>query len=234
MSNWAAGRNLDAVLADLRAAAEELVRTKPPGELPPVRPQSCSAEEIHLREKQLGRAIPAPIKKLYSTVDGIDWHFEPIQSGVTTFLHALSVAQWVDPEDEYELIELENGAEIWKRDDYFRIAQSTWGDSIVYCENPPGHVPGSMLLLDAQRNNRLPCSFNSGQCTPIVVLADSLQEWLARWMVCGFEEYGQGWVPAWELSQDVGRAFLEDHIRLNPTVVWAREELLKFGDAGSQ
>ena len=53
-------------------------------------------------------------------------------------------------------------------------------------------------------------------------------------MACGFEEYGQVRVPAWELSQDVGRAFLEDHIRLNPTVVWAKVELSKFGEAGSK
>lgn len=234
MSNWAAGRNLDAVLADLRTAAEVLVRTKLPGELPPVRPQSCSAEEIRLREKQLGREIPAPIKKLYSVVDGIQWHSEPIQSGITTILRALSVAQWVDPEDECELIDLDNGAEIWKRDDYFRFAQTTWGCSIVYCENPPGHVPGSIILLDALAANKISCPFNDGYYTPIVFLADSLQEWLARWMACGFEEYGQAVVPAWELSQDVGRAILEDHIRLNPTVVWAKEELSKFGEAGSK
>lgn len=170
MSAWR-GRELDDVLAELKLKATDHMRSKPPGLLPVLRPEGNSEDEIAEHEKRLGRPIPEPIRKLYSAVDGIDHTDEELHSkSGMTFLLSLAASHWVDPDDHSILYEEPS----WKRDDYFSIGKSLYEDMVVFCEHPPGHHPGSIVMIDDQCANQLITEDDPKKYTPIVFLADNL------------------------------------------------------------
>lgn len=59
----------------------------------------------------------------------------------------------------------------------------------------------------------------------IIVLGDTLADWLSRWMAFEFVEYAYVSGDLDELPVDAQRAFLMDHVRINPRLKWARERL---------
>jgi hypothetical protein len=52
----------------------------------------------------------------------------------------------------------------------------------------------------------------------IVVLADSLAQWIARWAACGLQEYGYGSGPPGVLTPALLDMVQADHVRLNPGI----------------
>lgn len=218
------GRPLDQTLTVLRSALTELWKRKPPGVLLPAVLQGASAEEIEVHEKVIGRPIPDPVHRLYQTVGGIQ-HYgkEQIQTG-PTFLRMLQGANWLDPSDHCELLDLPSR---WARTDYFAFAQSVAGDTIVHCENPPRGEKGSVILLDHECSNQVMADWQPRWYTPIVYLADSLSDWLSRWVYCGFDELAVSFRN--DLPSEIERLYLLDHLRLNPGLEWAEKRLRVLG-----
>jgi len=217
---------LEQTLTALTAALVNLWEHKPAGSLLPAIPGGRGDEEIDARERAIGRPIPQDIRQLYRAVDGIEWHGEPILTG-GTFLIMLDGAGWLDPDDHSELIDLPTQ---WKRTDYFHFAQSVAGDCIVCCERPPRGKPGSVILIDHECANRAMADWRPRWYTPIVYLADSLSDWLARWVCLGFDDLAVS--SRQDHTPELERVYLLDHLRLNPGLEWA-EKRLKELDIGN-
>lgn len=226
MASWH-GAELGSILVCLQQEAPRLADEHAPSGFPPFFVGGSTEEEVRAAEAEHGRPVPGPVRQLNRAIRGLtpdDWCRKARDSA--TLIKSLAVTYWPHP------LDVDDADERWNRNDYFVFAQTTDGDEIVYCEHPPEHRPGSIILLDHDRCNMIPAESDLDCVTQVVFLADSLAEWLARWMACGFIE------PATTgeeelVPRDVYIDFLADHIRLNPRVVWARERLSELTQSGS-
>ncbi len=236
VTKWEQPIELDEVLRLLKSDAEAMAARGKASV--PILPDGHTEEEIDAREsafteprgsisrlgipefdadidrRQLDRPIPAPIRRLYRTVGGTEGHYNDIR------LLTLSSCDWADTDDLAVLFRVREGSTHpgWRTADFFRIADSVhMGDMIAYCCDPPRGRPGAIVLVEEQFRNHF--------CDPVVVLGDSLAQWLDRWRSCGYQEFACYPGGAWDISAELERSYLEDHLRLNPDGSWARERL---------
>ncbi len=218
---------------NLESAIESLVKDAPliaaacdDDQLPPFKSEKNTEQVIEDHGIRLGRPIPSPVREVFLKLTGLSsGEIRGTHTLTSIFLKSVSDSDWVDPYNESGVESLDPA---WIRDDYYIFAQTRYGDNIAHCTCPPNLRPGSIILFDSECSNELPNLYSTEDCwTPIVILADSLAEWLARWKACGYEELAFPGI-AKEGPPAVLRDFLEDHIRLNPAVVWAKEQLAEL------
>jgi hypothetical protein len=222
MASWH-GADLSDILSQMRVDAERLAVEFAAPQYPPFFPGRTSEQALRAAEKDHGRSIPDPVRQLYGTIHGLtfdDWKLR--ERATRNLIVAISETYWPHP------LDVDDCDERWNRDDYFVFAQTTWGDEIVYCERPHERPPGSIIMLDHEKVNNNPSESYPEWLTQVVFLADSLAEWLARWRACGYVELAMTGQND-RVAPDILKDFLEDHIRLNPRVVWAREKLKQLG-----
>ncbi len=221
MSNWR-GRDLDEVLDELVQRASAFIDANTSGGLPPLRLEGNSERDLAAHENRIRRNMPEPVRRLYERADGVIGYSRDRHRMTGSFLKSLVETNWVDCDNYVDLEDLDKD---WKRDDYFEFSQSIWADPIFYCENPPGHPPGSIIIVDRQLANRVKSPTMPGQRTPIVFIADSLSDWLARWMALGFQEITSYLGDLKNMAPALRREFLLEHQRLNPSIDWIQERL---------
>lgn len=210
---WPRGTSIDEALAYVAERADAIVAARGPDALPFRRPgNDAAAVETHAA--QLDRDLPAEVTAMLQAVRGLESVAQVDACGRHVWPAELHEVQWIDPNDQMALEWLEGEHAVWQRCGYLRIAHGMFGDEIAWCADPPhGRPPGSIVTLDHEGlgpddDPLLPCT--------IVVLADSLADWLVRWTALEFEEYGYLLGAVEKLSEEERRAFLEDHRRLNP------------------
>ncbi len=217
----------------LEDAIQDLVKDAPliaaacdSDQLPPFKSEKNTEQVLEDHEIRLGRPIPTPVREVFLKLTGVSSELRWMRTLTSTILQTVADSDWVDIYNEFDV---ENSDSPWIRDDYYNFAQTTDGVGITYCASPPNLRPGSIIMFDSECDNELLDLYSKEDCyTPIVILADSLAEWLVRWKACGYEELAFPGI-AKEGPPAVLRDFLEDHIRLNPTVVWAKEQLAELG-----
>lgn len=219
MASWH-GADLRGVLEDLRREAKRLEKEWPAEGFPPFFPGAHSNQELDDAQAKCGQEIPPPVRALLRSVRGISsdaWSGSNCQKSLF-LIQSPHSESWSCPGD------FEDPDPRWEGVRHFCFAQSVFGDSIVYCWNPPDRTPGSIILEDHEMSNLMPSAIDD-LCTPTVFLADNLAEWLARWMACGYFEYALFHGGSWDVSSEVEKDVLEDHLRLNPRVEWVRPRL---------
>ena len=226
MTPWENHIDLEDVLNHIAVIGREKMAGREPGMLPSLQPRGNTVEEIDEHAKRIGRPIPEEIRQLYSVVDGIIPSPDPVQTD--TFLLALEESQWVDPDKNFEFEQIEACDPEWADVDFYGFAATRAGDWIVWCDEGATDQPGTVVLLDHECANDIPSPVDPREPTPIVILGNTLSQWLRRWCDCGFEEHSIYWARYWEGSKELLRNYLEDHIRLNPGVKWAKEHLARL------
>lgn len=217
MASWH-GADLNGVLNELREEAERLRTQCPAGISPPFYPGGHIEEQIAHEETRHRRPVPSEIWKLYSVVQGLP-HHEEGKEPPSTFILPPSDTGWPHPNDRDE-IDPE-----WQKQNLFCFARTHALDHIAYCTDPGHRYDGFIVLIESECQNKLPSRVRDNWYTPIVFLADTLAEWLARWMALEYTEFATVIPGKWPVGRSLERDFLEDHIRLNPGVEWAKRRL---------
>lgn len=211
------GVTLDEALTELLAALEQRIRDDGPL---PCAPPGRSREEIRAREAELGREIPADVMQLYETVDGFR------VTDADFWIWPLERIHWLDYEgtdcNDSILKFLHKSNSGWKDAEYFAFGQGIFGDQLTFCVNPPRSDDSLVAVLDYEEQGP---DDNPEQPGVIVVLADTLAEWIARFVVFDLVEYGYHTGGVDELQPDKRLAFISDHLRLNPGARWLEERL---------
>jgi hypothetical protein len=218
MASWN-DSDLEDVLAQLQSKAFEL-RSAAGMRPTPVTTPGSSEQDIYDHGTRLDQSIPEQIRKLYHEIGGMVPCPDPTLPSV--FVTSLEASEWLDPTDHFELVGMQQE---WTTGQFYQFAQTIDGDCILYCTAQPDRTPGSIILLDHECSNQLPDPRNPTLLTPIVYLADTLAEWLARWMACDFSEYAAFRGDISKCGPELRREFLLDHLRLNPGAKWATDML---------
>lgn len=226
MTPWENDFDLEDVLKHIAIVGREKMVGREPGILPSLKPRGNTVDEIDEHARRLGRPIPDEIRQLYSMVDGIHTTGDPVQTD--TFLVALEESRWLDPDEEVELTHLDTVEPGWVDVGFYAFAGTLPGDWIVWCDEGAGDKSGTVVLLDHEWESDIPSPVDARRSTPIVIVGNTLSQWLRRWCDCGFEEHSIYCARYWEGSKELLRNYLEDHIRLNPRVKWAKEDLAQL------
>ena len=195
--------------------AFDLVRnesTKYEAEELPFRLGGYSQTDLTQHAAKLKTAIPDDVVEMYRLIRGVTDPFGPCLRCVT--LLDLPATHWIDPREDPILREIEDEFPGWFDAKYFAIGQTEFGDTLAYCSNPPIGHHGAVLMLDHERQGP---EGSKTQPSIIVVYADSLAQWLARWATLGFEEFGYI-LEIKGLQSPLRERFAQDHERLNPGV----------------
>ncbi|MFO0863465.1 MAG: hypothetical protein U0744_02185 [Gemmataceae bacterium] len=117
---------------------------------------------------------------------------------------------WVGPNEDCWL-------EGWNEARLLVIGYTEFGDWLLWCEGLSGRRDGTIALTD-----------HEGELNPIV-LGDSLAQWLGRYRQYDFIEYAIAEGSLDDVGPTKAKAFLSDHVRLNPPCKWAKEKLGRIG-----
>lgn len=212
MSEWTTVTDLDAAFDQLVTAGRRCRATL--GEAP-FTLSGSSESQIVRHAATLSRPMPPELVRLYERVGGCTFATAPIDD-CNVFLLPLEETRWiVNSEDALLKWHLPAGYPEWFGARYFEFGRGIFGDMLVYCADPPGRTPGSIIMIDHDFRGPENCA---QQPEIIVFLADSLSQWIARWVTCGLEEYGYASGSPTELPPDLRAMLQADHVRLNPGV----------------
>lgn len=192
METWsAAGAGGVHDAARLEAAIAVLRRRAPGTGLPEA--------ELAARERELGRAIPWPARRLLAAVSKQGWEAF-VDSILLLQPQECEFTESLDTEDEH------GGIGVTANGPFFMFASGVYGDGIVL------DAGGRVLLADHEDK--------------LKVIGESLAAWIERLVAFdGFEyAYVTGGLP--EVSSERRRNFLIDHLRLNPDSEWAARGLM--------
>jgi hypothetical protein len=177
-----------------------------------------SPAELEATDERLGRPMPDELRTFYSRVTPVsetlygDYgliSFQPAQDRDLTWLDDPEKREkylWLAP-PEYCWIEG------WAQARFLLIGYTPFGDLLLWCDGLRNHPAGTIVVTD------------HGDDGNVVILGDSLGEWLARYHAFGFEEHAIKLGGLEPFHEDVAIAFLTDHLRLNPKSVWAKQQL---------
>jgi len=180
--------------------------------------RGSSAKAISAAEKRLDRPLPDDMRTFYRHVTplpectqfgGGSVGFQPIGDLDLTWLDEPSLREeklWVGPQGECWL-------DGWDNAHLLVIGYTEFGDWLLWCGGLAGRPNGTIVLTD-----------HEGADNPIV-LGDSLAQWLARYWTYGFIEYSIAEGSVDDVGASKTKAFLQDHLRLNPHCTWAERKL---------
>jgi hypothetical protein len=177
-----------------------------------------SEKEIAAAEKRLGCSLPDDVRAFHRHVTpvpectefgGGSVGFQPIGDSDLTWLNDLSLREeklWVGPQGDCWL-------DGWSTARLLVIGYTEFGDWLLWSSGLSGRPDGTIVLTD-----------HEGENNPIV-LGDSLAQWLGRYWTYGFIEYSIAEGSLDETGPAQAKAFLRDHLRLNPPCRWAKQKL---------
>lgn len=231
---WPRNQSIQTTTEHLRDKLKGLARSVAVGSIMPALPVGNTPTLITKREAAMRHSIPGELRVLYEHVDGEfvmedhDWGYkgtDSIELHTNCKLLPLVTAGWHKCREFSWVGELPDALRAWREAKFFRFATSADIDEIGICPDLPTGQRDAVILIEFEPLNAIQHELWPGNYFPIIVLGDSLADWLERWMACEF------WEPACApcgldtLPLDVQRAYLLDHLRLNPGVEWARERL---------
>ena len=211
------GANLDDALENLRWRLRD---SREYDGLSPFVPIQRDPHAIPAREAKIGREIPSEIASLYSAFEGCG----PIDESI--WVWPLDSIRWLDVNGEDSahnvLLYFSETNSPWASAEYLAFGQGSGGDGLCYCVNSPRGRDGLIVMLDHEEQGP---HNNPDQPPLLVVLADSLAEWIERMMAFDFFEPGYSPACVEDIPKEPALAIATDHLRLNPGMTWL-EELL--------
>lgn len=212
MRDWTTIHDLDLALDQLVEAGRNLEQTY--GGLP-FSFHGASRDDIARHGATLTQGIPPELARLYERIGGSGLGTNPIDD-CHVFLLPLEETRWIE-NDKDSMLKwfLEKAWPEWFIAHFFEFGRGVYGDMLVYCPDPPGRTPGSIILFDHEGQGP---GHSEQQPEIIVFLADSLAQWIGRWIACGLEEYGYVGATS-RLPPETHRMLRDDHKRLNPGIV---------------
>jgi len=222
MFDWERNAPLKTVLARLFETAHSLAQRECADRLP-LAPGGCEWDRVDAHQQQLTDPLPLEIRALYGWVDGVYGHHG--YELRTVYLLPLDETRWVSMEDEAFDDFVERRQPAWCGRRYFQFAEGVFGDAIVYCVDPPTGPRGSIAVLD---HDQFGPAGRAEQPGTVVFLGQSLSEWLSRWIAYDLVEHAYDWAHVDRLPAAQQAVFYRDHLRLNPGVRWAEQQLVQL------
>src|SRR5262249_7973631 len=140
-------------------------------------------DEVTARDAEIPGGIPTELQQLYAEFDGFRF------SDTNPFFYPLESIKWVDrklPETDVLFRHRREIGSAWSDAQYFIFGQTCTGDELTYCMNSPRGKDGLIVTLDHEQQG--PANDPEQPCF-LVVVAESLAEWLERWMEFDLIEY---------------------------------------------
>ena len=219
MLDWTRGETIESVLKRIPAAWHAYADSDE--DAVPFRLRDASAPDIGQIPSAIQPPIPADVASMHRVIVGRSFH-EPADATPPVFLYRMQDIHWCDPASDLDVGDMRNTHPDWYDARYLAIGRGIFGDTLAWCENAPGRSTGSIVLVDHEGGGP---ARDPNQPQGIIVLADSLADWLSRWMAFDFVEYAYVSGELKVLPPQQQRAFLIDHLRLNPNLAWASRRL---------